>query len=205
MKLKNDYRGMTIYLCISFFTVLFLIITVFYMHMDMEEEIEYLSLSKRGYTLTFSEFVENYPEAEIRETADRKIAYLKSPLGRNLYLMFKYNDYLETYTALSQASWYYKKPLYSEDFDSLIIGKSTLEDVLEIDEYGKVYTEFGDTRNIPVSVHHTQDKKDVVIYYQKANLINYLANNGYNISTFRMDVRDCSEFYPTYWTYLFEG
>ncbi len=192
MKFEKNYKGIFIYLFIAFAALLLIIIAL----IDQAEEREYLSLSKRGYTLTISEFIEKYPEAEIKEVEDKKIAYLKSPFGRHLYLLFEYDEYEKAYTAVATASWYYKKQIYAEDFDSLIIGKSTLNDVLKIDKYCKVYTEFGDQNNIPCSIHHTQDKKDIVIYYHYTDL-NYLNNDESYMCSFKIKIYDNREIFAS--------
>lgn len=112
-----------------------------------------------GYTL--SEVNEKYKIECLRQVDDVYYALFKSKTGGKLFVFFSKNED-EKYVVIR--SWYYEKKITKDDFCSLIIGISTLDDVRDIDKFGD---EISATSVLSlVSIHFTSDKYYFAIKYE---------------------------------------
>lgn len=111
------------------------------------------------YGSTLEEVNQKYEIQCLRSTWTNYYAIFKSKTHGWLYLLFS----LEYGKYVVSDIWYYERPIYKEDFKELILEKSTLADIREIDKFGNEILYASSVG--PQSHHYTYDGYRVEIEY----------------------------------------
>lgn len=133
---------------------------------DYEDELSYKKLSLEELDL-------KYPIECIRKSQLGYYVILKDVKDEWYYILFL----KEEGKYLASSRYHYKNQIYKKDFEKLKEGVSTLEDVREIDPYGKEIFSLV-TGRIPFSVHITLDGYIINIDYHAVSEEeeNYIVN-----------------------------
>lgn len=143
-------------------------------------------------------FAKKYPITEIKDAGYNKIAKISTKNGGKLFILFEKDN---TGEYISSSGWYFNSVIKSKDFDNLLVGKSTLNDVRKIDRYGDEFIDISRVDVPPCTIHRTQDKKIITIKYKLSN--NNVDTNSFIINSIEIQ-DDISEKDVLYWVDLFK-
>lgn len=163
----------------------------------LPDENEVLNL-KNTWNLYLFDLQKKYPIAEIKNAGYNKIAKIPTKNGGKLFILFDKDSNGEY---ISSSKWYFNSYVSSKDFDNLLVGKSTLNDVRKIDGYGDEFINISRVDVPPCTIHRTQDKKIITIKYKLP--YNNINTNSLIINSIEIQ-DDISEKDILFWVDLFK-